>query len=173
MPIFILFSLSIGYLVHHSNPLISYVLEPTLCYAGAALSLISGTGVLLKKPATINWYDIFASSSLLLWFNLWHRLFNADSPMFHLFPFYLALVAGAVSVFFISQGHRIDAQTREYMQTIAKTSKLQSAIVMGLVIASLFMTEHYLTFPIAMTLLMLKFAFDECLKQSDGHTTAH
>ena len=165
MPFFILFSLSVGYLVHHSNPLLTYLLSPTLMNGGTVLLVISAIGVLLNKPTAVNWYDLFASSSLLIWFNYWHRFFKDESPMFLYFPFYLALVAACVSVFFISQRQRIDAQTLEYMQTISTTSRLQSVIIMGLVIASLQMTDHYLIYPVAMTLLMFKFAFDECLKQ--------
>ena len=166
MPFFILFSLSIGYLVYHSNPLLDYLLLPALTSVGAVLLAISAIGVLLNKPAAINWYDLFAGSSLLVWFNYWHQFFEDESPMFHYFPFYFAIVAGCVSVFFIRQRHKLDAQTLEYMRAFSKTSRIQAFMVMSLVIASLQMTEHYLIYPVAMTLLMFKFAFDECLKQN-------
>lgn len=164
MPLFILASLSIGYLVHHSNPLVNYLLSPELTNAGYLLLAISGVGVLLNKPVMVNWYDLFACSSLLIWFNDWHRSFKAESPMFQYYPFYLAIVAGCVSVFFIGRRHGIDAQTLTYMQTLSQAGKLHALIAMALVVAGLQMTEHYLVYPVAMTLLLFKFAFDECLK---------
>lgn len=165
MPFFILFSLSIGYLAYHSNPLLGYLLLPALTSIGVVLLAISAIGVLLKKPAAINWYDLFAGSSLLVWFNYWHQFFKDESPMFLYFPFYLATVAACVWVFFIGQRHKVDAQTLAYMRAFSKTSRIQALIVMSLVIASLQMTEHYLIYPVAMTLLIFKFAFDECVKQ--------
>ncbi|MGR9114514.1 MAG: hypothetical protein ACU85E_02015 [Gammaproteobacteria bacterium] len=166
MPFFILFSLSIGYLVHHSNPLLAYLLSPAMLTAGSVALGISGIGLLLNKPANFNWYDLFASSSLLTWFNYWHQIFNDGAPMFLLYPVYLAVIAGCITLFFILQHHEIDAHTLQYMETISKTGRFQPFIVLILVIASLLMTEHYLIYPVAMTLLMLRFAFDECLKQS-------
>ncbi|MGR9053701.1 MAG: hypothetical protein ACU84J_13735, partial [Gammaproteobacteria bacterium] len=132
---------------------------------GTILAAAGGIGVLLGKPAAINRYEIFACGALMIWLPSWHRLFQDESPMFYFFPLYLALVASGITVGTYGLRSEIDEQTLKFMNGMFRNAKIHSILVMGLVIAAIQMTKHYLVFPIAMTLLMFRFAFDEYLKR--------
>ncbi|MDO8845881.1 hypothetical protein [Methylicorpusculum sp.] len=165
MPIFILLCLSLGYLTVNENPLVGYLILPETIYIGASLMALSGLGLLINKIPQIDWHDGFASATVLVWFADWHSEFQHDVPMFYLFPFYLALMSAFVFLVFINQRQAIDEQTLSIMHKAQHYNLLVTLAIMALSIGSLFMIEHFLIFPIAMTLFHFKYAFNRCLEK--------
>ncbi|GAB4261429.1 MAG: hypothetical protein Kow0065_11940 [Methylomicrobium sp.] len=164
MPVFILSCLSISYLADNQHPLHPYLLSPIIIPVFGALMAIFGVGLLTGKPRSINWHDLFATSALFVWFAYWHRFFDAEAPMFVYFPLFLAIIALSVLIFFIGQRRHIDAETRQIMQSLAERHRLLSLATVGFVLLSLFLIDHFLLFPIAMTLFVIKFSLIECVK---------
>jgi hypothetical protein len=121
-------------------------------------------GITFKKmPATIC-YDIFASSILIVWFAYWKPLFNDDSPIFFFYPLYFALMTAFVSLFVIGQQHKIDDESFNLMKSLSKKCIIQPWIVMLCVLASLKLQQHFLLYPVMMTLLIMRFALSSCLE---------
>lgn len=167
MPIFILSCLAIGYLTVNAHPLLAYLLKPVVVQIGSAVLAIGFAGVLIEKPAYINWRDVFASAALFVWLAYWRRFFEADAPMFVYFPYYLAFIALFTVVFFIGQRKNFDRETLEIMQKIAQRRRSISIVTMTLVLVSLVWTEHFLLYPVVMTLFVIEFSFLECVRQDD------
>lgn len=165
MPIFILSCLAIGYLAVDTHPLLAYLMAPAIVPAGCVVLAICFAGLLIDKPPYVNWHDLFASAALVVWFAYWHRYFETDAPMFVYFPYYLAFIALFTVVFFIEQRKNLDRETLEIMQKIALWKRPLSLVTMSLVLVSLELTEHFLLFPVAMTLFIIKFSFIECVRQ--------
>lgn len=164
MPIFIALSLALCFIVQTAPSLQSVLISPSFMYTGLILAITSIVGSTFKKmPATI-WYDIFAGSILIVWFAYWKPLFNNDSPIFFFYPLYFALMTAFVSFFVIGQQHKIDDESFNVMKSLSKKSIIQPWIIMLCVLASLELQQHFLLYPIMMTLLVMRYALSSCLK---------
>jgi len=165
MPIFIALSLAIGFLAQTANPLQNLLIAPAFIYIGTTLAVICIAGSIIKKLPTRLYFDLFAASTLLIWFAYWKTLFfKDDSPVFFSYPLYFAFMTAFVSLAFISKRHKIDAQSFHQMQVLSAKSKLQPWIIMTATLASLALPQHYLLYPILMTLLIFRFALASCLE---------
>jgi hypothetical protein len=114
-------------------------------------------------PALI-WYDIFSSSTLIVWFAYWKPLFKDDSPVFFFYPLYFALMTAFVSLFFIGQRHKIDDESFRLMLSLSKKNISQPWVVMLCVLGSLELQQHFMLYPTLMTLLIMRFALASCLE---------
>lgn len=166
MFVFILLSLALGYLVQTTNPLINELVTPLCLYLGIGGALLAVAGLLLKKRFFNIWYDLFASSVLFVWFAYWKTQFQDDSPMFFFFPVYFAAMSAFISLAFIGQCERLDDETLYFMRRIAEQKGLQPWIIMLGTLGSLQLLDHYLVFPVLITLLLLRFALDCCVERN-------
>jgi len=169
MPLFIILSLGLSYLVHTESPWQQLlILSPAVLYVSATLAATSLIASAFKKIPLVILYDIFCSSVLAIWFYYWKSipLFKDDSPIFFFFPVYFSLMAAFVSAFFTSQGQQFDAESLRQMQSISKRSRLQPWVVMLCVLGSLAWYENYLLFPTIMTLLFMRFALSNLLEEN-------
>lgn len=164
MPIFIAFSLALCLLVQADSSLQSIFVTPLLIYSSLAVAIISIIGSLYKKFSAIIWYDIFSSSTLLFWFAYWRALFKDDSPIFFFYPLYFALMTAFVSLFFIVQRHKIDADSIRLMRDLSNKSIFQPWVVMLSVLGSLQFQQQFTLYPVMMTLLIIRFTLASCLE---------
>ncbi|WP_374090294.1 hypothetical protein [Methylomicrobium lacus] len=171
MLVFILLSLALGYLVQTADPLINVLATPSFLYSGIGGALLAIAGSLVKKGHFRLWYDLFASSVLLAWFAYWKSLFNDDAPMFFFFPVYFAAMSAFVSLAFIGPSERLDQESLRYMRLLAEQKGLQPWIIMLGALGSLQLLEHYLVFPVLITLLLLRFALDSCVERNSRRNT--
>ena len=166
MPLFIALSLALCFVVQSASSLQSLLAAPLLIYISLAIAIISIFGSMFKKMSVMIWYDIFSSSTLLVWFAYWKPLFKDDSPVFFFYPLYFAMMTALVSLFFIGQRHKIDHESLRLMQLLSKKSIIQPWVVMICVLGSLELQQHFLLYPTMMTLLIMRFALASCLKGS-------
>jgi hypothetical protein len=166
MPIFIVLSLCLSYLVQTANSVQILLVSPLMVYIGLAFAVISITGIFFKKFQEKNWYDIFASSALLTWFASWKPFFNEDSPIFFFFPLYFALTTAFASLVLVGQRQQVDRQTYDYMRAFVEKSGMEPWILMILILGSLKLQHHFMLFPVLMTLLLVRFALSACLQRS-------
>lgn len=165
MPLFIVFSLALCFMVQTASSLLSVLVSPLSIYTGLILAIASLVGITFKKMPATFWYDIFAGSTLIVWFAYWKPLFNVDSPLFFFYPLYFALMTAFVSLFIIGQQHKIDDESFNIMKSFSKKSITQPWIVMLCVLVSLELQQHFLLYPIMMTLLIMRFALSSCLEE--------
>ena len=164
MPLFIALSLTLCFLVQTASPLQSVLVTPLIIYIGLAVAIISILGSLFKKLSAIIWYDIFSSSTLLVWFAYWNPLFKDDSPIFFFYPVYFALMTAFVTLFFIGQRHKIDDESFRLMQFLSKKSITEPWVIMICVLGSLVLQQHFMLYPVMMTLLIMRFALASCME---------
>ncbi|MEF3075733.1 hypothetical protein V2P20_11925 [Methylobacter sp. Wu1] len=165
MPLFISLSLAFSFIVQSASPLQSLLESTTFNYTGITLAVCSIAGIVLKKLPPKICYDVFASGALLAWFSHWKPLFNDDSPIFFFYPLYFAFMMAFVSLFFIQRPQVIDYDTFRYIKYVSRKYKLPPWLVMAGVLVSLALHQHFLLFPIMMTLLIIRFALTSYLEQ--------
>ena len=164
MPLFIVLSLALSFLVQTASSLQSFLVTTVVIYISLGVAIISIVGSLFKKLPSIIWYDIFSSSTLLVWFAYWKPLFKDDSPLFFFYPLYFALMTAFVSLFFIGQRDKIDDESFRLMGLLSKKSIYQPWVVMLCVLGSLELQQHFMLYPTMMTLLIFRFALASCLE---------
>jgi hypothetical protein len=168
MPLFIVFSLALCFMVQTASSLQGMLVGNLLIYISLAVAIVSIFGSMFKKMSVMIWYDIFSSSTLLVWFAYWKTLFKDESPIFFFYPLYFALFTAFVSLFFISQRHKIDDESFRLMQSFSKKRITQPWIVMVCVLGSLELQENFMLYPVMMTLLIMRFTLASCL-EGRGH----
>jgi hypothetical protein len=164
MPLFIVLSLALCFMVQTASSLQSVLVTPILIYINLAIAIISIAGSLLRKFSALIWYDIFSSSTLIVWFAYWKPIFKDESPVFFFYPLYFALMTAFVSLFFIGQRHKIDSESFRLMRLLSKKSIIQPWVVMLCVLGSLELQQHFMLYPTMMTLLILRFALASCVE---------
>ncbi|SJM90239.1 hypothetical protein [Crenothrix polyspora] len=165
MPLFIVLCLALSFIVQTEQPVQVLLIAPWLTYTGVGLAGLIMLGVLCKKLTDLMWFDFFASCVLIAWFSYWKPLYVAESPMFFFFPVYFVVITAFVWVFFVGQRNNIDDETFGYVQKFAEHSMTQPWLIMLYALGSLKLLEHFLQYPVAMTLLILRFALSGCLQR--------
>jgi len=165
MPFFILTSIVLSYFVQSVTPLPTWFTAPIVTHVGTTLAFMFILLLHFKKFPQALCYDLFSACMLLAWFAYWKPLFNDDSPIFFFFPVYFALLTAIVTLFFTGERSQFDHQTLQQMQAIADKSRLKPWLVMLCVMGSLELQEHYLLFPVTMTVLILRFAMYSSLER--------
>jgi hypothetical protein len=164
MPVFVVLCLVLALIVQTGSPLQAVLVSPVLIYGGLTIAIVAIIGSFCKKlPENIS-YDLFSSSILLAWFAYWKPLFVKDSPIFFFFPVYFALIIAFVALFFIGQRHKIDRDGLHRMQAIVDSGVVEPWFVMVCVLVTLNFEDHFLQFPVMMTLLTMRYALSGCLK---------
>lgn len=163
MLIFIAMSLALSFIVQTKNPLQSTLSSPVFIYIGLTGAIIAIVGVMLKKGPERIWYDIFSSSALLTWLAYWQPVFNGDSPIFFFFPLFFAGMTIFITLAFIGQRDKIDLETLRHMRILSGQIGLQPWLIMIFVLGSLELQDHYLVFPVMITLLLLRFTLSGCI----------
>ncbi len=164
MPLFIVFSLTLCFIVQNAGSLQSMLSAPLLIDISLGVAITSILGSVFKKQWILIWYDIFSSSTLLMWFAYWKPLFKDDSPIFFFYPLYFALVTAFVSLFFIGQRHKIDEESFRFMRSYSKKNLLQPWVLMVCVLGSLGLQQNFMLYPVMMTLLIIRFALTSCME---------
>jgi hypothetical protein len=164
MPIFVVLCLALAAVVQTGSPIQAVLVSPAFIYGGLAIAIAAIIGTAVKKlPEAIS-YDIFASSTLFVWFAYWKPLFVPESPIFFFFPIYFALIVAFAALFFIGQRHKIDQDSLQRMQTIADSGVVAPWVVMICVLVTIYFENRFIQFPTFMTLLTMRYALSGCLK---------
>lgn len=158
MLMFILVSLGLCFIVQMANSLQHLLVTPLVAYAGVFSAIVGMLGVVSKKGSAQIWHDLFACGALLAWFAYWRPLFNDDAPIFFFFPLYFVFLGAFLEIGALSRRQRVDEATLGQMQAFAKNRMIQPWVLMLGVLVSLKLEQHYLLYPVMMTLLLLRFA---------------
>jgi hypothetical protein len=164
MYIFTAIALGLTYLVQTNHFLQMIILKPTVCYGAIGLSIICILGTFFKKLPDAISYDLFAGCATIAWFSDWKPHFTSDSPMFFFFPLYFSLLAACASLIVIRHNYSIDPTTQHYMKAFIKKSGFEPWLIMIFVLISLALKQHFMLFPVFMTLLVIRYALAGCLK---------
>lgn len=164
MPVFVILCLTLAGILQLNSSLLDFLVSPIVIYIGLTFAVIAIVASFFNKlPENIT-YDVFSSSVLLTWFAYWKPLFVKDSPIFFFFPVYFALLMAFAALFFIGQRHKIDRDSLKLMQSVEDSGVIEPWFVMTCVLVTLYFENHFLQYPVMMTLLTIRYALSGCLK---------
>lgn len=165
MPIFIIFSFVLSILIQNH-----YVYLPLLNLEAVWIASASLAGLFLfvgwmKWLSASVWLDAFACSTLITWYGYWKPFFSAESPQFYVFPIYFGLLSAWMLFGFINKSQYFDWESQEALRYLQKyLARFDVCIIATLLLITLALPEHYLSYPIAMTLFIVRSAFHRCLE---------
>ncbi len=165
MPIFIVCCLLLTTLVQTQSGYLPYLNIEPVWQTGAGLAgLFLLAGCLKKLPSSI-WHDGFACCLLWAWYGYWEPQFSKGSPMFHMFPIYYAVLCTWMLLAVINKSARLDAESRDALRYLQKyLARFDACWVAAGVLLSLAFPEHYLLYPIVMTLFIVRSTMERCLE---------
>lgn len=155
--------LSLGLCVAERFGVSSFLVNDFFLYGALISALAAIICTFLNKFSDTVCCDWFSGSTLFVWFAYWKPLFETDSPMFFYYPLYFAMIT-ALIILLLNNRYRIDNATKEYMRHWDKERAMPAWSLMACVLGSLTLLQHYQTYPVLMTLLVLRFAFSMCLE---------
>jgi len=164
LPIFTFSCLLLTYLVWSGSPLLAYLNNEWNLYTGLAV-IVASAALTLSPRIHYGWrYDLFAFGCLLTWFAYWRRFFEIGAPVFSFYPVYFVLLSVFLTHFVINGRSRLAADQIQLMQILYDFVGMRAYVLVALVLGSLMIPGHYLIYPLAMTLLAIRYAFAVCLE---------
>ncbi len=132
---------------------------------GIILLIVNFVAMAIKfKKLSFKWqYDLFAVGSVLVWISYWPPFFRVDSPIFYAFLLYFAFITAFFSIIFITKRENMEPEVVEYLQWLSNSGRFNPLIIMLGVMISLAFPQHFLLFPVTVTLLVLRFSLACCL----------
>jgi hypothetical protein len=168
MLLFISASLFLGFWVKNGHIDDWLFLSPTMHYTGITLMLINliAVGINVKKISFALRYDLFTLGSLLVWFTYWPPFFREGSPVLYTFPLYFAFISATFSLLFMTQRESISKEDISILTGLPGFVLSNPLFIMLGVIVALALPQHFMLYPIAITLLIIRF-FLECHLNDD------
>ncbi len=163
---FIVSSLVLCFLVQSDSPWLPLLEATPVLYFGIGLCVAALVAATLNKHRLVLFHDVFATASLLIWFSYWRELFKEASPFFFLFPLYFVFIGALLELALLSQQSLPDRVTLDHMRSFVGKSRLQLGLIMVVVLVSLGLEEHYLLYPTAVTVLLIRAALGRYLKSA-------
>jgi len=155
-----------GFFLKDESPFKTLLMSDYSLFSGVTLLIGSFIASWFKwKKISFKFrYDLFAVGSLLVWFSYWPPFFRFGSPMFEYYPLYFAFITALFSIFFITKLENMDPDAVTFLQWLSDSGRFNPIIIMVGVVISLAMPEHFLLYPVTITLLVMRFALASCLE---------
>jgi len=139
-------------------------IEPVWQTGAGLAGLFLLAGCLKKLPSSI-WHDGFASCLLWAWYGYWEPQFSKGSPMFHMFPIYYAVLCTWMWFAVINKSAHFDLASQDALRYLQKyLARFDTCLIAAVVLSSLAFPEHYLLYPIVMTLFVISSTLQRCLE---------
>lgn len=135
-----------------------------LLYTGLALLFCACIAAASKKFSFRISHELFAIGCLLVWFAYWRQFYRSDAPMFYYFPLYFVLLTAILSLLFISRRERFDDESLLHLQHLAGSPAFHPLLIAFFLLTSIVMHGHFLLFPTAMTLFLIRYTLISCLE---------
>ena len=165
MPIFIISCLLLSFLVKTESVYLPFLLNDAVWLISGGVAIAFFVAGCLRKLSSSVWHDGFACGLLWAWYGNWQPLFNSEAPMFYLFPLYYAVLSGWMWLALINKCARFDQDSREsiiYFQH--HLARFNTCGIGALVLLSLMLPDHYLLYPIVMTIFIVRYSLQRCLE---------
>ncbi len=165
MYIFLLMNLFLGFYFKSNSFAISLFQSDYFLYITVPLLTVNFVVMWVQsKKIPINLqYDLFAVGSILIWLSYWPPFFREESPLFYVFSLYFSFITAFFSLLFKTQKENMSIDEIKNLQMLSNFKISSPFFIMAAVLISLAFPEHFLLFPLTITLLIIRFSLANCL----------
>ncbi|MBS3963974.1 MAG: hypothetical protein KGZ80_05650 [Methylomonas sp.] len=164
MPFFVIFSALIGVLTAIASPYLPWLLQPQLATVGLIIGGVFLLAGLIAAKRVPFWHDGFAIGCLLYWYPEWRPLFSDQAPIFHWYPLYFSVTGAWLSLWVVHRARYFDEPSRQSLRVLQGLARFDTRALGCIVAASLFLPDQYLLYPLVMTVFIIRFTMEACLK---------
>lgn len=166
MFIFVLINLTVFFLLKTEWGSLELFQSNLFFLSGVFLLVVSFIASAIKfNKIPFKWhYDLFATGSFLVWLSYWPPFFRIDSPLFSSYLLYFSLIVAFFSLTFMTKKQEMEQEVVQYLSWLSDSGRFNPLIIMVGVMASLAFPQHFLLYPITITLLATRFSLECCLK---------
>lgn len=164
MPFFVIFSALVGVLTAIDSPYLPWLLRPETATTGLVVGgvfLLAGLVAARRVPF---WHDGFSVGGLLYWYPDWRPLFSDQAPIFHWYPIYFSAIAAWLTLWVVYRARYFDEQSRQSLRVLQGLARFDTRALGCVVAVSLFLPDQYLLYPLVMTIFVIRFTMEACLK---------
>jgi len=160
MFLFIVLNLCVVFFLKTERLTLEIFQSNSLLFTGVFLLILNFIAMVIKfKKLSFKWrYDLFAVGSIFVCLSYWPPFFRQGSPVFISFLFYFAFISALFSILFIKKSEDIEPEVKEYLQWLSSSGRFNPLVIMLAVMVSLAFPQHFLLFPITMTLLVIRYS---------------
>lgn len=159
LPLFTFASLVYLNLIWTESPLVAYLETDYALYFGLFCVVCSSLLAAFKKVHYKYTYDIYAFGCLLIWFAYWRRFFRLDAPVFSSYPIFFVLLSLGITYLVINRAQNLPSDQISLLRIIHDSWLFKAPLLAFAMLCSFLDPEHYLIYPILMSLLFIRFAF--------------
>jgi hypothetical protein len=166
-PMFIVASLSLVYMVWQQYPWLVLFESAMVLYVGLGCLLLSGLIAVLRPGAFPLSYDVFLVGTLCTWFVHWREVYRIDAPVFLWYPVYFVFIAMLLNRQVVERWALMDDLQLRMMRLIHSSRLFHPFLLNLLVVLSVYFSEYFLFYPMAVSLVLIRCAFGMVLQKMD------
>jgi len=162
-PLFTLTSAGLVIVVWWIPNLLPWMVSPWLGGMGIVAILVAlwvGWKRLLSSRLV---YDLLLWGSLWCWLFYWLPLFGPEAPLFKAYPIYFVVMDVFVGNIISWDKQRMSAEEHRLLSLLASQWWFNGKLLAGVVLLGLVIIEHYLIYPLAVGLLVIRRALEQVL----------
>lgn len=165
MFIFIAINLFIGFLLPTTGTIYNFMTSDYALFIGCFLMLVNiiATGLKYKKIPYQLRYDLYAVGATLVWFAYWPPYFRYAATVFDLFPLYFVFMTAFLNLVLITKKENITSDSVIFLQWLSDSGRFHPILVKIFVMIGLATPHYFILFPVAMTILVIRFTLASCL----------
>ena len=167
LPFFTFGSLVYCYLIWNQSIYLSALNSDAALYFGFGCVAVSVLMSFFPRIHDGFKYNLFCVGCLIVWFADWSRIFGLEAPIFYSYPVYFALLSVAITHLVINQTERFDDDQVKLMRIIYNWKPFKPPVLAAGALVSLSFPSHYLLYTVAMTFMLISYAFGICLQKID------
>nr|WP_305908849.1 hypothetical protein [Methylomarinum sp. Ch1-1]MDP4521710.1 hypothetical protein [Methylomarinum sp. Ch1-1] len=157
--------MAVAYLMETEHRLMALLTSELPIYLGAAFIIGAALLAWFRKVSCHVWYDLFASGSVLVWLPFWYPDFRDGSPLFFYLPLYFALITALFTLVFIKKREQIEPEMLQFLQWLFDSGRFNPVLIGIFVVVGLFVKQHFLLYPVAMTLFIVRYTLASSLDE--------
>lgn len=170
LPFFTFTSLFYLNLIWTQSTLVKYLETDNVLFFGLFCVALSTLLDALKKVHYKYCYDLYALGCLLIWFAYWRRFFRLDAPIFSIYPIFFVVLSLCITYLVINRSQNLPSDQIILMRFIHESWLFQAPLLAFIMLCSLLDPEHYLIYPIMMSLFFIRFSFSVIRDKLDARS---
>lgn len=167
-PLFTLACLGLMILVWRQSAYLDLLDDPRILVLGLCSIVLSGSIALFGRKSFALCYDLFACGVSCTWFVHWREAYRIDAPVFAWYPIFFVLLIVVLNGQVIHQSDRMDPLQQRMIRLLHSSRLLNPLLLTAAVLLSVYFSEHYIFYPIAMALFLIRCSFAIVLRESSA-----
>ncbi len=166
LPFFTLINFVLILIVLLRPDMLQTLTSPWFMPVGLLIIGLSGVVYFVERSRYRLAYDFFLVGTLIVWWIYWREVYQPNAPMFKFYPVYFSILSVLLTNLIINQKHCLDDDQIRLIRLIYANFLFRADLLVGLTLASLYLRDQYVLYPVIVSFVYVRYVFTECLEFS-------